>query len=541
MIASWRGLAVAAAIAVALAAILIVDVAHTPVPPGPDARALVPGFDPARVTELIWERAGRPAIRAVRAGDRWELRTPGTVPADTGAIGDVLAALRGGRWHREGAPRPAHGTLTVVAGPVRHVIGIAEPIAGTEQGWIVDDGRGVVVDSWVARALDRDPLSLRIRRPLADAGGARAITITGSPPGASDPAVDLRIEGTPRRRVRPSALLLAPEAAGELERALREVAIVRVPDGPSAAHGLAIRVAGIGTQADITIELGGSCPGAPALIALAGTAGDGCVERAAAEAVERAVARLLQPPDAIVERRPVPFEPQHLVLADGAALDTSPPRLGDAAADPARVTELLAALAAPAAVAKLPAGPATGHIVATARDGAAVTLDLFAGHMLARHGEPLALAPPPGAFSLLTRPSRELRDPTLWLEEPTMITTLTIDDVGYQRGAVIGDWTRRPAGPGDAAGPDAVRIRIEALVAQLAAPRALGFLDGRIAVAHRVAIEVTPPVGAPTRHELELGTPRPAGCPARIGQDTVVLPAAVCAGVAALAPRRNAP
>lgn len=96
MIGSWRGLAVAAVIAVALAVITAVDVLRTRGSGAVD-RALVPGFDPARVTELIWERASQPAIRAVRTGERWELRAPGPIPADAGAIGDVLAALRGAR------------------------------------------------------------------------------------------------------------------------------------------------------------------------------------------------------------------------------------------------------------------------------------------------------------------------------------------------------------------------------------------------------------------------------------------------------------
>jgi hypothetical protein len=46
---------------------------------------------------------------------------------------------------------------------------------------------------------------------------------------------------------------------------------------------------------------------------------------------------------------------------------------------------------------------------------------------------------------------------------------------------------------------------------------------------------ITSPAGPPTEHVLEPGTPRAAGCPARIGRDTVLLPVAVCAQVAALA------
>jgi hypothetical protein len=92
---------------------------------------------------------------------------------------------------------------------------------------------------------------------------------------------------------------------------------------------------------------------------------------------------------------------------------------------------------------------------------------------------------------------------------------------------VIGAWDRQPAGPVDAA-------RVEALVAQLAAPRALGFADGPFAAARRVTLEVTPPAGAPIRHALDLGAPRGSGCPAHTGRDTVVLPAAICGEVAAL-------
>jgi hypothetical protein len=77
--------------------------------------------------------------------------------------------------------------------------------------------------------------------------------------------------------------------------------------------------------------------------------------------------------------------------------------------------------------------------------------------------------------------------------------------------------------------------QLEALVGLLAAPRSLGFVDGEIAAAHRVTITVTPPAGAPTERVLVLGAARPAGCPARLDRNTVLLPAALCALVVALA------
>ncbi|HSS01948.1 MAG TPA: hypothetical protein VLM79_33045, partial [Kofleriaceae bacterium] len=519
---------VATGIAVLLAIVLMMDVGRSP---GSADRSLVAGLDTERVTELVWERPGQPAVEVIRAGGAWQIRRPSGAPADAGTVGDVLAALRGARWHRRGAATAVHATLTVVSGSERRTLGIGEPIAGTDQSWIVDGDRGWVVDTWVARALDRDLLSLRIRAPLADVRRAQAIVI-------EDARGALRIEGRPRRLVRPIALLLAPEPIGELERALDELTIVRALARAAGAHGVAISIAGGGVPATspITVEIGGSCPGAAQLVAISGSAGDGCVDPAAAAAIDRAVAALYQPPASIVERRPIPFEAQRIVLVDGVAVDLAPLRVGDHAADPARVAELLAALAAPAEVVTSPprtgADPSTRaavrQLVVTDRSGGATVLDLLSDRLVARHGEPVPLRLAPGAWSLLARPSRELRDATLWIEEPTMVTSVRIDRVVYQRGAVIGEWGRQPAGAADG-------TALEALVAAVAAPRALGFLDAAPPIVRRLTIATAPPVGRPREHVLELGAPGAAGCPARADGEAVLLPTAVCARVAALA------
>lgn len=529
MIATWRGLAAVAAIAIALVIAVAVDAARTP---RAVDRALVPGLDPDRVTELVWERAGRPAVRVVRDGDAWRIPPPaggGAGPiADAGAIGEVLSALRGARWHRRGAATPVRATLVVVAGGERRVLGIGEPLGG-DQTWLVIGERGAVVDDWVVRAIDREPLALRIRAPLAEVAGARVIAIE-----REAARVALRLEGRPRRLVGAAPLVLASAVTGELERALAQITIVRLPDSPVTARGLAITAGadlGPSDRSAVRLAIGGSCPGAPALVAVSGTAGDGCIERAAAVAIERAVGALQQPPAAIVERRPVPFEVARVVLADGVALDTVPPRLAGAPADPSRVEELLAVLAAPAEVVAAPVRPAGRELVVEG-EGATVVLDLFADRTLARRGEPVALQLAPGAWNLLVRPSRELRDPALWLEQPTAITALRIDEVRYQRGAVLGAWTRRPAG-GEAAPADGARL--EALAEALAAPRAVGFLDGAIATAHRVLVAITPPAGPPAERVLEVGAALPAGCPVRVERETVLLPAKLCLEIAALA------
>jgi hypothetical protein len=482
------------------------------------------------------------------------MRRPSSAPADAGAISDVLAALRGARWHRGGAAAPTHATLTVVVGAERRKLGIGEAIAGTEQMWLVDGDRGRVVDAWVGRALDRDLLSLRIRAPLADVRRAQTIVIERDdekpgvlPDNAAVPGA-IRIEGRPRRMVRPVALLLAPEPVDELERALGELTIVRAPAGPAVGHGLAISIAGSGLSptSPITVEVGGSCPGAPELVAVSGSTGDGCVDAAAADAIGRAVATLQQTPSKIAERRPIPFEAQRVVLADGVAMEVAPLRVGDHAADPARAAELLAALAAPAEVvagggersSAAVTAPGAGtdaarraavrQLVITDRSGGTTVLELLSDRLVARHGEPVALRLAPGAWSLLVRPSRELRDATLWIEEPTTIASVRVDGVVYQRGAVIGEWARQPAGAADARA-------LEALVAAVAAPRALGFLDAAPPVVHRLTIATAPPVGRPAEHVLEVGASRAAGCAGRADGEAVVLPAAVCARVAALA------
>ena len=117
-----------------------------------------------------------------------------------------------------------------------------------------------------------------------------------------------------------------------------------------------------------------------------------------------------------------------------------------------------------------------------------------------------------------------------------MVSALRIDGVRYLRGAVIGAWTRQPPGPVDP-------VAIEALVAALAAPRALGFVDAPVAAVHRITLTITPPAGVAMERVLALGAPRAGGCPARISGtesasatgDALLLSATVCAQVAALA------
>lgn len=499
MIASLRGVLTLAAIAFVLAIIALTDRR-----PAALDHALVPGLDPSQITELVWQRDHH-ELRALRRGDTWQL---GELPADATALGDVLAALRGARWHRRGTSQPVHATLTVVTQHGRHEIGIGGDLPGADQTWLTVGGSAVLVDRWVARALDRDALALRIRRPLADADRADHLQIDA-----------IRLARSPWRRESPAPLLLAPELVTPLLAALRDIELVRLPDSKPGAATLTV-------AADTArLALAGPCPGAPDLVAITGSAGDGCITRSSATALEQAAAALTQPDDLLVEKRPAPLEPTQLTLPDGAVLDVTHLRIADSPADPARVAELLAALSTPSTPVARPAQAATQTLTVTSAHGT-ITLDLFAG-LIARRDEPRALRPPPGAFALLTRPSRALRDPAPWLEEPTTITAIRIDDRIYQRGGTIGTWTR-DATPADAPALDALALA-------LATPRVLAVLDTPIAPSHRVTLTVTPPVGAPTHHDLALGPPRASGCPARVASITLLLPLGLCHQVAALA------
>ena len=68
MISTRRGLAIAVGVAALLAIALGIDLGRGRTGGAPD-RTLVPGLDPDRITELRWDRAGQPALRAIRAGD----------------------------------------------------------------------------------------------------------------------------------------------------------------------------------------------------------------------------------------------------------------------------------------------------------------------------------------------------------------------------------------------------------------------------------------------------------------------------------------
>jgi hypothetical protein len=522
MIASRLGLGIAIGFAALLALVLALTQSpqHEPADP-----ALVPGFDPATVSELRWPSIvtsagprpdGLGPIRSIqitrdpKSPTGWAITEP-YVPAESRVVEDVIAAIRGARWHRRGAValagRPSQTLEVRAKSPL--AIQIGAPL-GDEQQWLVIGNRALLVDAWVARALNPDPLSLRVRRPLADAASAKSIRIE-SASGAT-----IAIAGS--RLGEPIALALAPPILALLHVTLSELEIAALPTTQPGPQGTTIRVD------QVVITERGACAGGR--IQIEGTYGRGCVESATWEQLQSVVAALRGPPDALADRRPVGFTATSIKLVDGTTLDLEKrPRIGDRDADPDRVAELVAALSGEGTVVPLPKAKPLASLVVRAGTREQ-PLDLYAPNVVVRRGEPVALALEPVLYALLTRPAYVYRDPLLWSEEATTIRSITVDATTYTRGVSLGEWTRTGAGRADAA-------KLDQLAAALATPRALATAPARPA-RHKLAIEVAPPVGAPRRHELGLVGPAPKGCLAVTGTESVVLPREICELAAAL-------
>ncbi|HSD88801.1 MAG TPA: hypothetical protein VLB44_14840, partial [Kofleriaceae bacterium] len=275
----------------------------------------------------------------------------------------------------------------------------------------------------------------------------------------------------------------------------------------------------------LTAQRIGTCD--PDRILIRTPEGTGCVERVAWIALTAAFSALEEhPPEQMADRRPLPFEPARLELqTDGTILIElgGHPRVAGQDADPDRIRELVVALTTPGERVPRPAGKPRGALVAIASDGSRVTLELYP-QVVVRQGEPVAIRTP--LLQTITRPVTLLRDPTRWREDPTTITSMTVDGITYTRGAVLGEWTRTPTGTVDPA-------LVEALASALAVVRAPGTPASPTAL-HHVAVVFTPPAGSPVTHTIELAGQTEGGCAGRIDGSSVAVPLQLCTAVLAL-------
>ncbi len=524
MIASRNGVIAAWVIAGLLAVGLLIGARASETPAD---RILIPGFDPAAITAFEWiGPRGFRIERDTASSTGWRWIDP-SGEADRQAIEDAIAALRGGQWHRRAEPAAAGkigATLVIESALTKITIGIGQAL-GDEQRWIVIADHALLVDAWVTRAIAPDPVAFRIR-PFSRVVQADQIEV-GS----------FHLAGTPRRITKlaglPIELLANATAVEELERALGDLSIVAIPNGkvPVDTNYRATRIALDGQL--VAVEAG-MCPVPDREHhAIFGPAiGPSCVTEAGWQSLIAAASVFDLTSDpvarqaslaALVERRPLPVDPVRITLADGSILELAKrPRVKTGAqaardADPTPVTELLAVLATPAAPVPLPATPPTARLELSAHK-LVVKLDVYAGGIVARAGEPIALQVGEGSATILSRPGAAYVDRTLWSEEPTIVRSLQVGGVTFTRGAVLGEWTRAPVGPFEAA-------TVEQLVRLLASPRVTGDAAAP-ANPTPVILSIAPPAGSAFERKLLLDL---KSCAAATTAGAVALDPQTCA------------
>jgi hypothetical protein len=355
--------------------------------------------------------------------------------------------------------------------------------------------------------------------------------------------VDLVLAGRPlRRRDEGTGVRVAPAAVARLDVALGALVLDVLVAGDLVAPTLTVRVLG-GT---VAAELGvfGPCPGHADHVLVDGTAGVGCVTRAAVDDVIAAAAALtgaggVQPSlsvgageiaaiaggASVLARRGAGWQ---LVL-DGVTVD----------ADDDAVDAFFDVLALDGMPGPPPAGAADATWTVTLDGGSTETWRWYLRGgdrppLVRRDDEPAALILPPSAADAYRSFGPRLRDRTLLTLDPTRIAALRATGAApatLRRGTLVGEWiVDAPA----AAAADATGI-----VDALASVRATAWLDGPAlgAVRRTLTITLDPPpmVGAqPIVHTIAVGATRPAGCAARIdGLPPVELSAATCAALLA--------
>jgi hypothetical protein len=457
---------------------------------------------------LRWDRPGQPAIVVEPITDGWRMTAPAEGPVDPSAITDVLAAVRGARWQRTGpaSPGPARFTLTIDD----RALAIGEDVPGVGT-WISERGSAFLVEPWVITAIDRDPLSLRVRSPF----GAELARLTALRVVAPD--LDLRLAGAPLAVVDGGARWpLVPDVAAAV---LDHLALIRVealvPTGAPipAAPPLSIEVTG---KATVAVTIRGPCPGDPERTWVGGAAGEVCVETAPVTKLELAARMIQAAPLAVVDPRPVPAAITDVTLASGARLHwrgamvevTDAGRVWPADAD--GVARVVAALT----------GPATPVLVATPRPAAtgSITvdgevLDQLARDTLARPGQPLGYRLAPDAIAALRLDATALRDRELWRTEPSLLTAVAVTGGGKVR-TVAGDdaWARE-------------------LAEALAEPRAVRLLATAGPIRRTIELTYAPPPAAgaePEVHRLDVGPSTADGCSVVADGQPAVLERELC-------------
>ena len=489
-------------------------------PARPPNRSVMPAFDPAAIRTLRWSRPdASPPTSLSSEGGHW--RGAEGLPVDPRFVADLFSSLRSARWHRRDAVshHTFRRTLAISSERATITIDLGERLEGTEQVWLRIDGSSAVllVDGWLAKLVDPAAIDPYERFPFATAGSEPRIQIS-----AQTYVLDLQTHPW-----RDSHGLVAPKLGEALTSALERVEYLALATGPTVTPDhLAL--------GDHFFSFGGTCPGTDLVaIRAAAASRSGCVAPAVWRDVTAAIAELTRGVANTIDVRPAGFAIDHVELRGGTLALVKRPTITIAGvvhpADPDRVAELVHALAQlssqPVAVA---AGAAQQTLVITPVVGVAVVLDLYP-RSVQRRGEPRGMSIGDAAHDILARPASAYVESERWSEEPATITELTLDTITYRRGAVIGEWTRDPAGAFDPALVETLAIAAAKLHAAA--------IPGTATAIHHLQLRFSPPVGAPFTRELALGGVRSASgtCAGSFETEHVMLPAELCIAVAAVA------
>jgi hypothetical protein len=490
-----RGLVILAAIALLLAIGLVTSRRREVVVD----RTVLPKFDPATVRMLTWKPND---LTLERSGQGWH--QPGSeMPIVARAVDDVLSSLRSARWHRRADKSLAgalHRTLLVTG----HEIEVHDPLLGTEQTWIVvDHGDALLVDTWLAKVLDPDAIAFRDRAPFAAIGNATHITAHGR--------YEFDVSGPPWRT---SFELVNPKLVEDLQHALANLEIVADASTAPQLERTTIELDGT------SIAMAGSC--GTGEILLVGAAPPACTT--AATDVHAALQRLMSDERDMIDPHVARFAIDEIRFRDGVLALGNHPTVAingtTMPADPDRVADLVHSLAMPGAIVERSTTP----IASLGIDR--IALEIYPTSVW-RHDEPFAIAITPEQRALFTSSARSFTSSERWTEEPATISQLVLDHVTYRRGAVIGEWSRVPAGRFD---PQLVEA-LGFAVAKLHAPSRSAFTTP----VHELDIAFAPPVGPTVTHSLAVGSATADGCPARIDGAAATAPLALCTAIAALA------
>jgi hypothetical protein len=356
----------------------------------------------------------------------------------------------------------------------------------------------------------------------------------------ADPFSEIRFEGRPLDIVEGGWRARAGAAQLEgLGRALLALRATSFEPPPAGELGLQISLEGAGGVVELAEQ--GGCGDAGVRVE-SSTLGAVCVAGAAWQELRRA--SLALSPRAWIESIPLAQPISELASAHGWTLVRRGGRFAlvvggtELVADDAAARALLTALSAPHALVDLDQG-AVGTKAADAqyRDGTTVELtrvDTPRGPALARMGETIAMVGP-GAAALNVTPN-QLRDRTLWSEEPTSLARLLVGHAGkeimIERGAVLGEWTGAKPQAVQGALPSLARLTVKGFIEEGPGSRASGLGP------EPLELEATfdDPAGQASRvHRLSVGRSTARGCAASADDVAVELNEPFCRALWALA------